>query len=112
MTTPCALLLLTTCPDADSAERISRTLVSEGLAACVGQLPGLLSTYRWQGNIEQAREYQLLIKASIRHKEALMDRIMALHPYEVPELLILNVDDGLPAYLHWLDETSDTHEAD
>ncbi len=112
MTTPRALLLLTTCPDATSAERISQTLVSEGLAACVGRLPGLHSTYRWQGRIEQAREYQLLIKASFRHKDALMERIVALHPYEVPELLILNVDDGLPAYLHWLDETSDTHEAE
>ena len=106
MTQARAFLLLTTCPDADSAERISQALVSEGLAACVGRLPAMVSTYRWQGRIEQAREYQLLVKASMQQRQALVRRQEELHPYEVPELLIFNVDDGLPAYLHWLDETS------
>ncbi len=97
-----AVLILTTCPDAASAERISHALVTEGMAACVGRLPGMTSVYRWQGRIEQAVEYQLLIKASAARKAALMERLTELHPYEVPELLVLNVDDGLPAYLQWL----------
>ncbi len=107
---PHAILVLTTCPDETCAERISQALVSEGLAACVGRLPGMTSVYRWQGAIEQAVEYQLLVKASSTVQHALIHRLKTLHPYEVPEILVLQISDGLPAYLQWL-QTDDTNRA-
>ena len=102
MSTPDVVLLLTTCPDADSARTLSRGLVEHRLAACVSQLPGIASTYRWQGEICEETEIQLLIKTATDRLAAARDWICAHHPYEVPELLVLPVADGLPAYLHWV----------
>ena len=103
--TSSALLLLTTL-DADAdASTLARTLVDEGLAACVNILPAMRSIYRWKGAIEEAREQQLLIKTSPAAIDALKARILELHPYETPELLVLDAD-GSPAYLRWLEETT------
>ncbi len=96
-------LVLSTCPDADTAARIARALVEERLAACVGALPGLVSTYRWQGRVEQAGEVQLLIKTSAGRLDALVARLAQLHPYELPEILAVEAG-GLPAYLAWVAE--------
>lgn len=102
---PCeVLVLLSTCPDAASAERIAHALVSERLAACVTQLPGVRSTYRWQDRIEQGEEVQLLIKTTATRLQAAIERLQALHPYELPEAIALRVEDGLPAYLAWIDD--------
>ncbi|WP_410584144.1 divalent-cation tolerance protein CutA, partial [Bacillus sp. SIMBA_005] len=68
-------LLLSTCPDAESAERIARALVAEGLAACVTRLPGAHSTYRWNGAIESADEVQLLVKTRGKRLQAAIDRL-------------------------------------
>jgi periplasmic divalent cation tolerance protein len=95
-------LILSTCPDADTAQRLARTLVEERLAACASVLPGLVSTYRWQGQVEQAAEVQLLAKTTADRREALMARLADLHPYELPEILAVETAAGLPAYLDWV----------
>jgi periplasmic divalent cation tolerance protein len=96
------LLAYCTCPDVASADRIARTLVAERLAACVNRLPGVQSTYRWQGAVEQADEVLLLIKTTTDRLDALTARLRTLHPYELPELVAVEVRAGLPAYLDWV----------
>lgn len=96
------LLCYCTCPDADSARRIAGALVAERLAACVNHLPGIASTYRWQGTITTDHEELLLIKTTASRFEALRRRLLALHPYELPELLAVPVERGHGAYLDWV----------
>ena len=96
-----ALLCLSTCPDADSARRIADALVDARLAACVSVVPGVLSTYRWQGAIERGEEVLLLIKTTHDALPALQARLPELHPYELPELLAVEAA-GSPAYLQWI----------
>ena len=96
-----ALLCLTTCPDLDTAQRIADALVEERLAACVNVLPGVQSTYRWEGQVQRAGEVLLLVKTVRVRLPALQERIVALHPYELPELLAVEAG-GLPAYLRWI----------
>ncbi|HYG06684.1 MAG TPA: divalent-cation tolerance protein CutA [Stenotrophomonas sp.] len=95
-------LLLSTCPDADSARAIARALVEEGLAACVTQLPGAHSVYRWHGAVETAEEVQLLIKTRGERLQAAIARLNELHPYDLPEALAIDASAGLPAYLDWV----------
>lgn len=95
-------LILSTCPDADTAQRLARILVEERLAACVSLLPVGVSTYRWQGRVEQATEVQLLAKTPADRRDALMARLAELHPYELPEILAVETAAGLPAYLDWV----------
>jgi periplasmic divalent cation tolerance protein len=94
-------LVLTTLPDREDAERIARALVGERLAACVSILAPATSVYRWGGVVETAREWPLLIKAPADRLPALQQTLQALHPYEVPEIVALDVCDVLPAYLRW-----------
>ena len=94
-------LLLSSCPDEVSAARIADALVAEGLAACVSLLPGVRSVYRWQGRVEHATETLLLIKSAASVAQ-LGERLRALHPYELPELLAVEAASGLPAYLDWV----------
>jgi periplasmic divalent cation tolerance protein len=96
------LLCLSTCPDAGTAARVARGLVAERLAACVNRVPGVASTFRWQGEIHDDAEVLLLIKTTRDRFDALRRRLVELHPYEVPELIALEVADGLPGYLDWL----------
>jgi periplasmic divalent cation tolerance protein len=96
------LVCFCTCPDAASAERLAEALVVEQLAACVNVLPGLRSVYRWQGGVERADEVLLLIKTRRERLDALTARVQALHPYELPELVAVEVAGGLPAYLDWV----------
>jgi periplasmic divalent cation tolerance protein len=98
------LLVLNTCPDAACAAFIARTLVSEGLAACVNRVPGVMSTYRWQGAVHDDAEVLLLIKTTAQRLEALRARLLELHPYDVPELIALPIERGHAAYLAWLRE--------
>jgi len=95
-------IVLTSCPDEACAERIARTLVEEGLAACVNILPPMRSIYRWKGKIEAASEQLLVIKSAVARFPALCDRLRALHPYELPEIIAVPIADGLPEYLAWL----------
>ena len=100
----CALVLTTFPADSD-ADVFARTLVSERLAACVSVLPPMQSTYRWKGTVETAVERQVLIKTTAAKVAALEERVRALHPYEVPEFLVLNIQTGSAAYLSWLNES-------
>jgi periplasmic divalent cation tolerance protein len=95
-------LLLSTCPDEACAERIARALVEERLAACVTRLPGARSVYRWQGAIGQADEVQLLAKTTSGRLQAAIARLRELHPYELPEIVAVRSDAGLPAWLDWV----------
>lgn len=97
-----AILVLTNCPDTACARQLARSLLEEGLAACVNLLPAVESLYRWQGSIESASEIPLLIKSTARSYLALEQRIAELHPYDVPEIIALNIQQGLPAYMNWL----------
>ena len=95
-----------TCPDQDTAAAIASRLVAEKLAACVNILPGLTSVYEWEGKVETDPESLLIIKTAGDRLGALTRRIETLHPYEVPEVIALPIEDGLPAYLNWItDET-------
>ena len=105
-----ALLCFCACPDHGTAERIAHALVEERMAACVTALPGAISTYRWQGRVEQAGETLLLIKTTADRYPALQVRLPVLHPYELPELVAVEAAAGLPAYLHWL--ASETRPVD
>ncbi len=93
------VVVLSTAPDARSAERLARALVDEALAACVNVVPGVRSFYRWQGALQEDAEVLLVIKSCGDRLAALTDRLRALHPYEVPEVLALPAAGGSEAYL-------------
>lgn len=97
------LVVLSTVGKAEDAERIGRALVERGLAACVNVLPAVTSIYRWKGKVEKDEERLLVIKTRADRFAALRDALVALHPYEVPEVLALAVADGHAPYLQWLD---------
>jgi len=101
-----ALELHVTAPDADVAARLGRTLVEEGLCACVNIVPGVRSIYRWQGKICDDAEVLCLCKTRPALFERVRARIAELHPYDVPEILAFRVDDGSAPYLAWLREST------
>ena len=84
---------------------LARTLVSERLAACVSQVAGVRSTYRWEGRTHEDEEILLIIKTSAERLATLSARIEALHPYEVPEVIAVEVAGGSERYLAWLGQT-------
>ncbi|MEM2890106.1 MAG: divalent-cation tolerance protein CutA [Candidatus Hadarchaeum sp.] len=100
-------IVLTTVKDRREANRISQALISEKLAACVSIVPNVASVYRWQGKIERSREIILVIKTSTKKIDRLMSRIKELHSYQVPEIISLKIQRGLPQYLKWLKESLD-----
>jgi periplasmic divalent cation tolerance protein len=89
-------------PDQERATTMARALVDEGLAACVNIIPGVRSVYRWDGKTQEDEEVLCLIKTRPELFPETQARILALHPYEVPEVLAFRVDDGNPSYLTWL----------
>lgn len=95
-------VVLVTAPERESAARIARTLVSERLAACVNLVPAVRSIYRWEGSVEEDEEVLLVVKTRAGRTEALAERIRALHPYAVPEVLALAAAGGSAAYLDWV----------
>lgn len=98
-------LVLTTCPDADTARSLAVTLVDEQLAACVNIVPGLRSVYRWKGNTEESGEILLLIKTTQACYPALERRVRSAHPYELPEMIAIELAAGAADYLAWIDES-------
>lgn len=96
------LLVITNCPDEESANAIALAVVESRLAACVNILPRVQSIYRWQGAVESATEIPLLIKTTAANYPALEKAIAGLHPHEIPEIIALPIAQGLPAYLNWL----------
>jgi periplasmic divalent cation tolerance protein len=96
------LVVLCTCPDDVVAAAIARSVVEERLAACVNRIPGVRSTYAWQGAVHEDAEVLLLIKTEASRFDALRERVLALHPYELPELIAVEVTRGLDRYLAWV----------
>ena len=99
------VLILTTLPAGADAAEFGRALVDARLAACVNLLAPMESVYRWQGRVEREPERQLLIKTARDRVPALWDRVRQLHPYEVPEFIVLPIVDGSAAYLKWIGES-------
>ena len=98
---PQLVLVLTTMPDDDRADALARTLVDERLASCVNVHAPMMSTYRWKGSIERETERQLVIKTTRARITELETRLHALHPYELPEFLVVAIDGGSKAYFEW-----------
>jgi periplasmic divalent cation tolerance protein len=103
---PDYVIVLTTLPADADGPGFGRNLVEERLAACVNLLPVMESVFRWEGRVEQDSERQIIIKTSRERVPVLWERIRELHPYEVPEFLVLPVHDGSDAYLRWLGEST------
>lgn len=95
-------VVLVTMPDADSACDLARRVVQENRAACGNVIPGLTSVYRWDGEIQEDREVLVLLKTVAERLPELKNRVIELHPYEVPEFLALPVFDGHEPYLRWV----------
>lgn len=106
-----AILVITNLPDPQSATLLAEELVARQLAACVNVLAPCTSVYRWQGKIEHATETPLLIKTLRAHYGKVEQAIRATHPYELPEIIAVAIESGLPAYLAWVaDETRPTEK--
>jgi periplasmic divalent cation tolerance protein len=101
-----AVVVLVTCPSAEKAAEIARALVGERLAACGNVVPAVRSLYRWEGKVQDDAEALLVLKTSRDRFEALRTRVLALHPYEVPEVIALPVEAGHAPYLDWIEAST------
>jgi periplasmic divalent cation tolerance protein len=95
-------IVLSTCPDEQTAERLAAALVEKDIAACVNIIPGIQSVYHWKGKVEKDREWLLVIKAAADRYDTVEKTIVSLHPYELPEIIAVPISAGLPAYLAWI----------
>jgi len=96
------IVALSTCPDEASARTLAHALVTEKLATCVNRLPGVTSTYFWDGRLQEDAEILLIMKTTAARLAELAARLKVLHPYELPELVALPVSDGNEPYLQWV----------
>ena len=96
------LLVLTNLPDRAGAERLAGALIEQRVAACVNILAPCRSVYRWQGAVQHDEEHPVLIKTTAERYPALEAAIRAAHPYELPEIIAVPIERGLPAYLDWV----------
>ncbi len=99
-------IVFSTIDDAHKAEQLATTLVNRKLAACVNIIPSVRSVYHWQGTVEKAMENLLIIKTSEGRLDELVDILRELHPYDLPEIIALPVETGLPEYLRWVVEST------
>lgn len=97
-------IVYVTCPDVATAEAIATALIEAREAACVNIVPGLRSVYRWRGKVEIDDELLLLIKTTAARLPAVRERVCALHPDELPEVVAVPVVGGLAAYLEWVNQ--------
>lgn len=97
-------IVMTTAGSKDEADKIATALVDARLAACVNVLGPMASTYRWQGKVERAEEFLLLIKTTAAATESVRAALKQTHSYEVPELVVLTIESGSDAYLEWIAE--------
>jgi periplasmic divalent cation tolerance protein len=98
-----ARIVFCTCPDDATAARLARTLVDERLAACVNVIAGVSSTYRWKDTVQTEGEALLVIKTTAERLDAMQARLVALHPYELSEMLAIEPAAGSAPYLAWID---------
>jgi len=96
------LLVLTNLPERAAAERIADALIDQRLAACVNILAPCRSVYRWKGGVQHDEEHPMLIKTTAERYPALEQALRAAHPYELPEIIAVPIERGLPAYLAWV----------
>jgi len=99
------VVVLSTVGTAEDAARVARALVERRLAACVNVVPAVRSIYRWKGKVEEDEERLLVIKTRRDRFEALREALVALHPYDLPEAVVLTVEAGHAPYLAWIDES-------
>jgi periplasmic divalent cation tolerance protein len=99
-------IVLSTAGSEEEAHKIAHILVKRRLAACVNIVPRVQSIYRWKGEIESAQEWLLLIKTRVDKFPAVRDAIGELHSYEVPECIVLEIEDGSLPYLQWLEKAT------
>lgn len=97
-----SVVVLVTAPDRAVATKLADTIVGKRVAACVNLVPGVESVYWWEGKVDRSQEILLIIKTTKRNFEKLRELLLAIHPYEVPEILALPIVAGHPAYLAWL----------
>ncbi|MGV6826063.1 MAG: divalent-cation tolerance protein CutA [bacterium] len=100
------LLVYTTCPDERTATEIAKTLVTEQLAACVQIHQPVKSVYRWKGEVQHDNEHLLGIKTTQACYSALEQRLIALHPYDIPEIIATDIERGSAPYLRWIEENT------
>jgi periplasmic divalent cation tolerance protein len=100
------VIALSTFPAGADTARAAHTLVEERLAACVNILPAMTSVYRWKDGVEQDSEHQLVMKTTRARVPSLWQRLQELHPYDVPEFVVIPVIDGNPVYLNWIGEST------
>jgi periplasmic divalent cation tolerance protein len=100
------VIALSTLPASAEPPALARMLVEERLAACVNILPAMISVYRWKDGIEQEPEHQLVMKTTRTRVPALWERLRQLHPYDVPEFVVIPIVDGNEAYLKWIGEST------
>lgn len=97
-----SIVSIITVGDARQAEEIARCLVEEKLAACVNIIPSVRSVYRWKDRVEEGTELMLIVKTEQRVFEKMKRRVLELHSYELPEIIALNISEGLESYLDWI----------
>jgi periplasmic divalent cation tolerance protein len=100
------VIVLTTWPSDGDAAAFARTLISERLAACVNVLGEMQSVYTWEGHLEEDAERQIVIKTTAARLVPLWERVRELHPYEIPEFVVLPIVDGNDVYLRWVQEAT------
>ncbi len=99
------MLAFCTFPDADTARRIAREMVTLQLAACGNVIPQIHSVYRWEGKVETADEALAIFKLPAARYAEFEAKLRSLHPYDVPEIISCRIDQGLPEYLRWVIES-------
>ena len=101
-----AIVILTTCPDQVTAESIAKLLVSERSAACVNIVGNIKSIYRWEDEIESEQETLIIIKTTKQNYREVESTIQKKHPYEVPEIIAIDIKQGIPSYLDWINHST------
>ena len=105
-----ARVVLSTCPDRQTAESIAQALVEARLAACVNILPRMRSIYQWEGAVVSTDEVLLIAKTTPERTAALCAKLVELHPYDMPEAIALEVTDGTEMYLNWVEDSVGSEE--
>jgi len=100
-----ARILMTTFPDLEQAKQVAKTIVTNKLAACINILPKMTSIYQWQGNLEEGEELMLVIKTEVDCIDKLQKTILEMHPYELPEIVVVPIVGGHTPYLDWIGES-------
>lgn len=103
-------IVLTTAASEEQARSIARALVDRRIAACVNIIPQITSIYRWQGEVEEASEWMLIVKTTAADCDSVRQAIAELHSYDLPECICLAIEDGSPAYLEWIADSVSTEK--